>query len=297
MIKRLRDKWQVSLGRLILILITFAIGGSLTGIIGKQLMGFTGIDAWWLYYPLYIIIMTIVWPAMVLMVSIPLGQFRFFTGYLKKMFGRFNPNRNISAKAGLVAINQKFPKKIAIFASGNGTNAQKIVDHFKNSDQVNVACILYNKPNAGVKTIAEKENIETIFLEKDLFFRSDTYINQLKKIDIDLLVLAGFLWKIPDHFIKAFPGAIINIHPALLPDYGGKGMYGSRVHEAVLANKEAFSGITIHFVDEHYDNGDIIFQAKCPVLMDDTPETLAQRIHILEHANYPVIIESLLKQN
>ena len=297
MIKRLRDKWQVSLGRLILILITFAIGGSLTGIIGKQLMGFTGIDAWWLYYPLYIIIMTIVWPAMVLMVSIPLGQFRFFTGYLKKMFGRFNPNRNISAKAGLVAINQKFPKKIAIFASGNGTNAQKIVDHFKNSEQVNVACILYNKPTAGVKTIAEKENIESIFLEKDLFFRSDTYINQLKKIDIDLLVLAGFLWKVPDHFIKAFPGAIINIHPALLPDYGGKGMYGSRVHEAVLANKEAFSGITIHFVDEHYDNGDIIFQAKCPVLMDDTPETLAQRIHILEHANYPVIIESLLKQN
>src|SRR5690606_10901133 len=104
MIKRLRDKWQVSLGRLILILITFAIGGSLTGIIGKQVMGFTGIEAWWLYYPLYIIIMTIVWPAMVLMVSIPLGQFRFFTGYLKKMFGRFNPNRNISAKAGLVAI-------------------------------------------------------------------------------------------------------------------------------------------------------------------------------------------------
>src|SRR5690606_20496872 len=154
-----------------------------------------------------------------------------------------------------------------------------------------------NKPTAGVKTIAEKENIESIFLEKDLFFRSDTYINQLKKMDIDLLVLAGFLWKIPDHFIKAFPGAIINIHPALLPDYGGKGMYGSRVHEAVLANKEAFSGITIHFVDEHYDNGDIIFQAKCPVLMDDTPETLAQRIHILEHANYPIIIESLLKQN
>ena len=296
MIKRLRDKWQVSVPRLILILVTFTIGGSLTGFLGRQILNFTGIETWWLYYPLYIIVMTIIWPAMVLIVSIPLGQFRFFTHYLKKMFKRFTPKRNVSASEPVTTI-PKFPKKIAILASGAGSNAQRIIEHFKNSNQVIVACILYNKPTAGVKLIAEKGNIETIFLEKHLFFNTDIYINQLKEREIDLLVLAGFLWKVPDHFIKAFPGAIINIHPALLPDYGGKGMYGNKVHEAVLANNEAFSGITIHFVDEHYDNGDIIFQAKCPVLVDDTPESLASRIHVLEHANYPVIIESLLNQN
>ena len=297
MIKRLKEKWQVSLGRLILILVTFTIGGSLTGLIGRKIMEYTGLEVWWLYYPAYIVLMTLIWPAMVILVSIPLGQFRFFTQYIKKMFSRFGPNR-LSAKSGLIAAaHTGYPKKIAIFASGNGSNAQKIIDHFRNSKEIEITCILYNKPTAGVKGIAEKENILAIFLEKEAFFETDQYIALLKKLDIDLLVLAGFLWKVPDSFIKAFPGAIINIHPALLPDYGGKGMYGNRVHEAVIANKEAFSGITIHFVDEHYDNGDIIFQAKCPVLEDDTPETLAKRIHLLEHANYPLVIETLLKQS
>ena len=297
MIKRLKEKWQVSLGRLILILVTFTIGGSLTGLIGRKIMEYTGLEVWWLYYPAYIVLMTLIWPAMVILVSIPLGQFRFFTQYIKKMFSRFGPNR-LSAKSGLIAAaHTGYPKKIAIFASGNGSNAQKIIDHFRNSKEIEITCILYNKPTAGVKGIAEKENILAIFLEKEPFLETDQYINHLKELEIDLLVLAGFLWKVPDSFIKAFPGAIINIHPALLPDYGGKGMYGSRVHEAVIANKEAFSGITIHFVDEHYDNGDIIFQAKCPVLEDDTPETLAKRIHLLEHANYPLVIETLLKQS
>ena len=297
MIKRLKDKWQVSLGRLILILATFAIGGSLTGFLGRKIMEFTEIEVWWLYYPAYIVLMTLIWPAMVILVSIPFGQFPFFTEYIKKMLNRFRPNR-ISAKSGLLATSHsKLPKKIAIFASGNGSNAQKIIDHFRQSKEIEITCILYNKQTAGVKVIAEKENIQAIFLEKQAFFETNQYITLLKKLDINLLVLAGFLWIVPDRFIQAFPGAIINIHPALLPDYGGKGMYGHRVHEAVIANKEAFSGITIHFVDEHYDNGDIIFQAKCPVLADDTPETLAQRIHLLEHANYPLVIETLLKQS
>lgn len=297
MIKRLKEKWQVGLGRLILILVTFAVGGSLTGILGRKIMEFTGLEVWWIYYPIYIVLMTLIWPAMVILVSIPLGQFPFFTKYIKKMFSRFSPKR-ISAKSGLLATaHAGFPKRIAIFASGNGSNAQKIIDHFRLSKEIEITCILYNKQTAGVKEIAKRENIQAIFLEKDAFFETDQYITLLKKLDIDLLVLAGFLWKVPDSFIKAFPGAIINIHPALLPDYGGKGMYGNRVHEAVIANKEAFSGITIHFVDEHYDNGDIIFQAKCPVLADDTPETLAQRIHLLEHANYPLVIETLLKQS
>lgn len=297
MIKRLKEKWQVGLGRLILILVTFTIGGSLTGLIGRKIMAITGIEVWWLYYPVYIVMMTLIWPAMVILVSIPLGQYPFFTQYLKKMFSRFTPNR-VYAKSGLIATaHAGLPKKIAIFASGNGSNAQKIIDYFRHSKEIVVTCILYNKSTAGVKDIAVKEKIQSIFLEKNAFFETDQYIMLLKKLEIDLLVLAGFLWKVPDSFIKAFPGAIINIHPALLPDYGGKGMYGNRVHEAVIANKEAFSGITIHFVDEHYDNGDIILQAKCPVLADDTPETLAQRIHLLEHANYPLVIETLLKQS
>lgn len=188
-------------------------------------------------------------------------------------------------------------KRIAIFASGAGSNAQKIIDHFRDFEQIEVSLILYNKHSAGVKQIALNENIPAVLIEKDLFFNSNYYPDLLKKENINLLVLAGFLWKVPANLIDAFPRAIINIHPALLPAYGGKGMYGNKVHEAVLNNQEAFSGITIHYVNEHYDEGTIIFQAKCPVLPGDTPETLATRIHQLEHANYPVIIENLLKQS
>ncbi len=144
MIKRLKDKWQVSLGRLILILATFAIGGSLTGFLGRKIMEFTGIEVWWLYYPAYIVLMTLIWPAMVILVTIPFGQFPFFTEYIKKMLNRFRPNR-ISAKSGLLATSHsKLPKKIAIFASGNGSNAQKIIDHFRQSKEIDITCILYN---------------------------------------------------------------------------------------------------------------------------------------------------------
>jgi len=185
---------------------------------------------------------------------------------------------------------------IAIFASGAGTNAQKIIDHFRNSSVAKVALIVCNKKNAGVLQIAEKENIPSLIIEKEKFFSGSGYLDELLERRIDFIVLAGFLWKIPFPLLQAYPRKIVNIHPALLPKFGGHGMYGSHVHEAVLAGKEVESGITIHYVDEHYDNGDIILQIKCPVLDKDTPESLANRIHQLEHANYPLVIEQLLEK-
>jgi phosphoribosylglycinamide formyltransferase-1 len=184
--------------------------------------------------------------------------------------------------------------KIAIFASGAGSNAQKIIQHFKSHPHIEVALIACNKPGAGALTIAEKENIPTLLIEKEVFFKGDGHVLTLQQSGIEFIVLAGFLWKIPQALIDAYPRRIINIHPALLPKYGGKGMYGAFVHAAVIAAQEKESGITIHYVDEHYDNGDIIFQATCPVAPDDTPEMLAARIHHLEHQHFPLIVEKVV---
>ena len=186
---------------------------------------------------------------------------------------------------------------IALFASGAGSNAQKIIEYFKGHNQIKVALVVCNKPGAGVISIAEQADIPVLLVEKEKFFRSNAYTDELKEQDIRFIVLAGFLWKIPDTLIKTFPGKIINIHPALLPNYGGKGMYGSRVHEAVIANKEKESGITVHYVDDLYDHGKIIFQVTCPVKENDTAGSLAQRIHQLEHEHYPEVIEKILKSD
>jgi phosphoribosylglycinamide formyltransferase-1 len=186
-------------------------------------------------------------------------------------------------------------KKIAVFASGAGSNAQKIIDYslaMKNCPFA-VALILSNKPDAGVLKIAAAHNIPSLIIEKEKFFRGNAYTDELKAAGIDLIVLAGFLWKIPVSLISAFPQMIINIHPALLPKYGGKGMYGHFVHEAVIANKEKESGITIHYVDEMYDHGGIILQARCEVTDEDTPETLAKKIQQLEHRHFPEAVAHL----
>jgi phosphoribosylglycinamide formyltransferase-1 len=187
-------------------------------------------------------------------------------------------------------------KRIAIFASGAGSNAQQIINYFRNSSAVKVGLIVCNKPGAGVINIAEKENIPVLLIEKERFFKGDGYLPDLREQKTDLITLAGFLWKIPQSLIDAYPRRIINIHPALLPKYGGRGMYGQYVHEAILNAGEMESGITIHYVDEHYDNGDIIFQTACPVLDGDTPELLAHRIHKLEHLHYPIVIEEVLQK-
>jgi phosphoribosylglycinamide formyltransferase 1 len=187
--------------------------------------------------------------------------------------------------------------KIAIFASGAGSNAKKIIDYFQKHKLITVSLIACNKPGAGVLKIAEQAAVPTLLIEKEKFFRGNAYIDELKERGIGFIVLAGFLWKIPDALIKAYAGKIINIHPALLPNYGGKGMYGGFVHEAVITNKDKESGITIHYVDEHYDHGDIIFQARCTIEDGDTPEILATKIHLLEHAYYPKIFEETVLSN
>ncbi len=186
---------------------------------------------------------------------------------------------------------------MAVFASGTGSNAQKIIDHFSDKTKnAKVALIVCNKTGAGVLQIAETEKIPVLIIEKEKFFRGNTYLPEIKSYKIDFIILAGFLWKIPQALIEAYPRRIINIHPALLPKYGGKGMYGSFVHEAVLKSGETESGITIHYVDEHYDNGDIIFQAKCSITHGDNTETLVKKIHMLEHQHYPQVIENVLNK-
>lgn len=187
-------------------------------------------------------------------------------------------------------------KNIAIFASGEGTNAQRIIDYFKDSDEISVSLIISNNPKANVLKRAEQSNIATYILNKEDFYERNTTIELLKVKKIDLIVLAGFLWMVPENMIKAFSEKIVNIHPALLPKYGGKGMYGARVHKAVIDAKEKESGISIHLVNEKYDEGRIISQHTSLISENDTAETLAQKIHQLEHIYYPIAIEKLLME-
>lgn len=180
---------------------------------------------------------------------------------------------------------------LAIFASGSGTNAENIVNYFSNHEQINVSLIISNKPNAYVLQRAEKLNVPSKVFDRTAFSQPD-FLEELE--NIDYIILAGFLWLIPGYLIEAFPNKIINIHPALLPNYGGKGMYGSHVHEAVIKAGEKESGITIHLVNEEYDKGVHLFQAKCVVGEEDTPDTLAQKIHELEHTHFPKEIETYI---
>ncbi len=186
-------------------------------------------------------------------------------------------------------------KRIAIFSSGSGTNAQKIIEYFSASKEIFVDSLWSNNENAYALIRAEKLGIETFTFDSDELYRSNEILDKLYDHRIDMIVLAGFLWLVPRSLTELF--TVINIHPALLPKYGGKGMYGMAVHKAVLASKDTESGITIHMVNQEYDKGDIIFQAKCPVLPGDTPETLAARIHELEHLHYPKVIEELLMKD
>ncbi len=184
-------------------------------------------------------------------------------------------------------------KHVAIFASGAGSNALKIIAYFKNSATITISLVVCNNPNAGVIKIAANSGISVLLIEKEAFGLTG-YVPELRKQKIDFIVLAGFLWKIPEILIEAFPHKIINIHPALLPAYGGRGMYGNAVHNAVLTAKEKQSGITIHYVDEKYDHGEIIFQSICSVDEQDTVESLSGKIHDLEHKFYAKQIEKLL---
>lgn len=183
-------------------------------------------------------------------------------------------------------------KKIALFASGSGTNVQNIIEYFADNETVNINSVWCNNPKAFVLERAAKVNIDTFVFNREQFYKTDEIANELKKRGVDLVVLAGFLWLIPENLVKNF--TIINIHPALLPKYGGKGMYGKYVHEAVVQNREEETGITIHFVNEAYDEGAIIFQKSVPVSENDTPEIVAEKVHELEYQYFPKVIEKLL---
>jgi len=187
-------------------------------------------------------------------------------------------------------------KRIAIFASGSGSNAQKIMEHFKYADNAEVALVLSNNPEAYVLQRADNFEIPTHVFDKHSFYQTDEVVDLLKRLEIDIVVLAGFLWLVPENLLKAFPNKIINIHPALLPKFGGKGMYGDRVHKAVLAAGEEEHGITIHFVNENFDEGEIIYQAKFRIEPGDTLEILKFNGQQLEHQHYPKVIENLLKK-
>ncbi len=187
-------------------------------------------------------------------------------------------------------------KRIAIFASGSGSNAQKIMEYFKYHDQAEVAIVLTNNPDAYVLQRADNFEVPTHIFDKHEFYHTDSVINILDKLQIDLIVLAGFLLLVPEDLLQKYPNKIINIHPALLPAYGGKGMYGDRVHQAVLDAKEEESGITIHFVNEHFDEGEIIYQARYRIEPGDSLEVIKFKGQQLEHLHYPKIVENLLKK-
>lgn len=296
MFKKLQQKWGVNGINMVLIITTFALGGSACAKIAGFLLKLTSLEKnaiWWI---IYVLLVTIVWPICVIVISFPLGQFRFFKNYLfriwSKMSGKNSENNSKTTK------NIKKQTKIAIFASGKGSNADNIISYFKLNQIADVVIIVSDNPEAGVLKIADKNNIRFVVLSKEDRLNYTSCIEILHRHDVDFIVLAGYLKKIPGSLISQFPDKIMNIHPALLPKYGGKGMYGTNVHRAVIENKEKESGITIHFIDEIYDHGKIIFQEKCEIENGETAESLANKIHNLEHKHFPrVIAEVIQKQN
>ena len=310
-INKLRAKWGLGPVQFWLVILTFALGGSLSGRVCTKILDLLILErnwAFWLIYPLFL---TILWPFSVLFVSFFTGQYRFFKGYLTRVGGKLFGRTSASA-VGTATSASDSPIHVAIFASGAGSNARKIIEYFEGGshsgrhethnnalksgakNRIKISLIVCNVPGAGVMEIAKEKGIPTLIINKEEFARTG-YVESLQNANIHFIVLAGFLWKVPEVLVQSFPRGIINIHPALLPKYGGKGMYGARVHEAVIAAGEKESGITIHWVNEHYDEGAIIFQASCTVDAGDTATTLANKIHALEHAHFAPTIEKLLK--
>ena len=293
-LKRLQEKWKLGTGQFWLVILTFALGGSLSGRLCSFLLKLVFLEknwAFWLVYPLFL---TILWPFSVIFVSFFTGQFRFFKGYLSRVGSRLLGSGSAADSIAAPATASSAPIHIAIFASGAGSNARKIIEYFENKGlRIKVSLIVCNVPGAGILEIAKEKGIPSLIINKT-DFSATGYVESLQNADINFIVLAGFLWKVPEVLVRVYPKAIINIHPALLPNYGGKGMYGARVHEAVIAAGEKESGISIHWVNEHYDEGAIIFQAKCSIDANDTADTLANKIHALEHAHFAPTIEKLL---
>ncbi len=187
--------------------------------------------------------------------------------------------------------------RLAIFASGGGSNARRIIEYFKADPHVEISVLVCNNPQAGVLKVAMDHQVPFILINKESFYKSTQLLEQLQYRQVDWIILAGFLWLVPAYLLQAYPDHVVNIHPALLPKYGGKGMYGHHVHEAVKAAGEKESGMTIHLVNEHYDQGRILFQGRCDLTPGDTAETIAAKVLQLEHLHYPRVIDSLVNKN
>ncbi len=301
MFKRLQQKWGVSTKQFWILFLVFGLTGTTTAVLTRYVTAWLGMDTgsywvWKLFLRLGMLVFG--YQVILLFYGALLGQWAFFWKYEKKLLGKLGV---WSLESGVNTTDTKLqtpnsllqtPLNIAIFASGAGSNAGKIIQRLANHSRLKVALIVCNKPGAGVISIADKNNIPVLQIEKERFFRGDAYLPVLQaSYHIQFVVLAGFLWKIPEVLVRAYPNRMINIHPALLPKYGGKGMYGMHVHEAVIAAGEKESGITIHYVNEKFDEGAPIFQARCPVEPNDTPETLAHKIHALEHRYFPEVVE------
>jgi formyltetrahydrofolate-dependent phosphoribosylglycinamide formyltransferase len=300
MFKRLQQKWNVSTKQFWIIFIVFGLTGTTTAYLTKAITGMLGMNdnTWWMWKAcLRIGMLLIGYQVILLSFGFLFGQWKFFWKYEKKLLQKIRilkEDKVESQKAERKGQQSEKIKRIAILASGTGTNAENIISYFRNHTFINVSLIVCNKPGAGVLNIAKANQVSTLIIEKEKFFRGDGYVDELKQVGIDFIILAGFLWKVPQVLIVAYRNRIINIHPALLPKYGGKGMYGAKVHELVIAGSDKESGITIHYVDEEYDNGDKIFQAKCLVDANDTPDSLAKKIHALEYEHFPKVIEECL---
>ena len=286
MFSKLQKRWNASPLQMLLILVSFALGGSLCGYSARYILGVLPEMHKVLWVVLYIVIATIIWPLCVLLIGSLLGQYSFFKDFLLKLKGRIIGQKMESSSLSKA--------HLAIFASGAGSNAQKLIERFRHHEHIHISMIVCNKPGAGVIKIANDEGLPSLAITKERWENGDHYISTLQENGITHIILAGFLWKVPAGLIKAYAGKILNIHPALLPKYGGKGMYGAYVHEAVIAAGEAESGITIHEVDEVYDNGKTVFQAKCVVTSEDTAESLAEKVHVLEHKHFGEVVEGFV---
>ena len=294
MFQNLQKKWGVSTRQFWILFLVFALTGTTTAYLTRFITAWLGMGShtYWVWKLLLrVAILLFGYQFILLAFGAIFGQWAFFWKY----------ERRLLEKLGLLKIRTDIKTgrkliRISIFASGTGSNAAKIIDYLHDNPLIRIALIVCNKPGAGVISIAANNHIPVLMIEKERFFREDGYLPELAGYGIDFIVLAGFLWKIPSCLITAYPNKIINIHPALLPKYGGKGMYGMRVHEAVIAAGEKESGITIHYVNEHFDEGAPVFQASCSIAPDETPESLAQKIHVLEHRHFPeVVVDTVLR--
>ena len=286
MFKKLQKKWQVSPWNLFFILCTFALGGSACGRFGTFILNNLSVEKGPVWFVLYAVIITLLWPVCVLLISIPLGQYRFFRNYISRIWKKISGKKTV----------EKRKINLAVFASGTGSNTLNIINYFNNHPNIAVNLVVAGNSKAGVIQIAYNKHINCLILDKNSLYDTPSLLQKLEDAQVDFLILAGFLKKIPVDIINQYHHKILNIHPALLPAFGGKGMYGKRVHDAVVASGVSETGITIHVVDEEYDHGDTVFQARYSIEPGEDAASIEKKVRQLEIQHYPAVIESFIQK-